>query len=140
MRFFTFSRPAFPLTLTSACTRLDSVGNGGFSHDFGSLKGNTSAVMKALDSFGSVKVSFALKISFLLGHLSPRLASWMPTQRTNTMKELTRSIQGIASDLLDRAANEKAAGLKEGEGDKSIIGALGKATSSRLEADPTGHS
>ena len=42
------------------------------------------------------------------------------------MKELKRSIQGIASDLLDKAAKEKAAGVKEGEGDKSIIGALGK--------------
>ena len=45
------------------------------------------------------------------------------------MKGLTRSIESIASDLLDKAAKERAAGVKEGEGDKSIIGALGKSTS-----------
>ena len=84
--------------------------------------------MKALDSFGSVKPSLAVKISFLLGHLSPRLISWLPTQRANKMKELTKSIRGIASDLLGKAAKEKAAGVKDGEGDKSIIGALGKPT------------
>ena len=61
----------------------------------------------------------------------------MPTQRTNTIKELTKSLQGIASGLLDKAAKEKVEGIKEGEGDKSIIGALGKLTFPQLEADPT---
>ena len=128
VRFFTLFRQAVPLTLSSSHPRLGSIGNGGFSHDFGSLKVKTSPVMTALDSFGSVKPSFIVMLTFLLGHLSPRLASWLPTERTHTTKGLTRSVQGIASDLLDNAANEKAAGMKEGQGDKSIIGALGKVT------------
>ena len=127
MRFFTSLRLSVPLTFSSSLARLDSIGNGGFSHDFGSLKGKTSPVMIALASFGSVKPSFAVKLSFLLGHLS-KLVSWIPTERTNTVKSFTKSIRGIASDLLDKAAKEKAAGVKEGEGDKSIIGALGKPT------------
>jgi len=140
VRFLTLLHTAVPLTLPSFDARLDSIGNGGFSHDFGSLKGETSAIMTALDSFGSIKPSLAVRISFLLGHLSPRLISWIPTQRNNTMKGLTRSIQEIASDLLDKAAKEMAAGVKEGEGDKSIIGALSKPPFSQLGDDPTGYS
>jgi len=65
--------PAVLHLLASGCrshslfsrSRLGNIGNGGFSHDFASLKGNTSNVVTAIDSFGFVKPSFAVRMSFL---------------------------------------------------------------------------
>ena len=105
--------------------RLDSIGIAGFSHDFGSLKGNISPVVAAVDSFGSIKPSFFLILSFVFGMILPGLSTKIPNQLTRIMRSLGSGVREIASDLLDKAMNEKAE-VGAGEVDQSIIGALGE--------------
>jgi hypothetical protein len=104
--------------------RLDSVGIGGFGHDFGSLSGQTSSVMKAFDAFGTVKPSPLITILFLVGPMFPKLLSRLPNPRRVVMNGLAKSVEGIAGDLLANAAKEKEAGAESL--DKSIVGALSK--------------
>ncbi|KAG5634681.1 hypothetical protein H0H81_001121 [Sphagnurus paluster] len=103
---------------------LDSIGAGGFSHDFGSLKGNISPVAAAFDSFGNVKPSPMIVLSFLLASIIPFLGR-IPNERTTGFIKLRESVKAIADDLLERARLEKEANVSEGAADKSIIGSLG---------------
>jgi len=114
---FSLPSPSYP--------RLDSIGIAGFSHDFGSLKGQTSPVVAAVDSFGSIKPSFSIMLSFVLGMILPGLSSKIPNRLMRTMTSLAMGLRGIASELLDKATKEKAE-VGAGEVDKSIIGALGE--------------
>jgi len=121
---------------------LDSIGNGGFSHDFGCLEGKTSRVMTAFDSFGSVKPSFNLTLSYLLGPILPALSSKIPNERRDKLKDLGRDIRGIATALLEKAAREKVAVGMKFEVNESIIGALGNdpfsfSSTSTTETDTT---
>ena len=109
-------------------TRLDSIGIGGFSHDFGSLEGNISPVMAAFDSFGSIKPSFSIMLSVILGVVCPGLSWRIPTARKTSLMSIATSTRVIATELLDRAAKEKANG-GAGEVDESILGALGESFS-----------
>ena len=109
-------------TMTSH-TRLDSIGIGGFSHDFGSLNGNVSPVMTAFESFGSIKPSLSAMLSFLLGMVFPKLSIRMPNNRRKAIKSLVASTRGVAIELLDKATKEKA-DVNANEIDKSILGAL----------------
>ena len=120
---FSIRYPLTPLSLFH--TRLDTIGNAGFSHDFACLRGERPPVLAAFDSFGSVKPSFKTMLSFLLAPILPALSSMIPNERKDKMKGLGRDIRVIAVDLLDKATKEKAA-LGTGEVDKSILGALGK--------------
>ena len=108
--------------------RLDSIGIGGFSLDLGSLKGKSSPVMAAFDSFGRVKPSFSIMLSFILGVIYPGLSWRIPNDRRKALVSIATSTRGIATELLDRAAREKANG-GAGEVDKSILGALGESFS-----------
>ncbi|KAG6914168.1 hypothetical protein DXG01_001966 [Tephrocybe rancida] len=102
---------------------LDSIGIGGFGHDFGSLKGNRSAIANAFDSFGSTKPNAAAMLTFILAPALPFLLK-IPNKRTNMFKAINDSIGAIADDLLERARAEKAANVAESAADKSIIGTL----------------
>ena len=109
----------------SSLTRLDSIGIGGFSHDFGSLEGNSSPILAAFDSLGSVKPSFSVMLSVVLGVVCPGLAWRIPNERTKSLISVATSTRGMATELLDRTAKEKANGGAS-EVDKSILGALGE--------------
>ena len=81
--------------------------------------------MAAFDSFGSIKPSFSVMLSVVLGDVFPGFSWRIPNERTKSLMLLATSSRGIATDLLDRAANEKASD-GEGEVDKSILGRLGE--------------
>ena len=121
---FSLSLYASLLTMISH-TRLDSIGIGGFSHDFGSLKGQAPPILAAFESLGSVKPSFAIMLSFVVGMIFPGLSTKIPNQRTRIMKSFGNGVRDIASELLDKATKEKAE-VGAGEVDKSVIGALGE--------------
>jgi len=104
-------------------TSLDSIGSGGFSHNFGSLKGN--AIMIAFESFSSIKPSLSIVLSFIFGVLFPNLSLRMPNNRRKGIKSIMRSTRGIATELLDKATKEKA-DISTCEVDKSILTALGE--------------
>jgi len=82
--------------------------------------------MTAFDSFGAIKPTFSIMLSFLLGLIFPDLAMRLPTSRKESFKSITRSTRGIATELLDKAAKEKAGVSAGGEVDKSILGTLGE--------------
>ena len=121
--FLSFLLP--PLTHTLFTASLDNIGNGAFSHDFGCLKGKTSQVMTTFDSFGSVKPSFKVTLSFLLGPILPALSSRIPNERRSKMMDLGRDIREIAIVLLEKTSKEMAAKVSMKD-DESIIGALGR--------------
>ncbi|KAG5635270.1 hypothetical protein DXG03_005461, partial [Asterophora parasitica] len=102
---------------------LDSVGAGGFAHDFGSLKGNISPVAAAFDSFGSVKPSATIMVMFLLAQVFPFIGR-IPNARVKLFYPIRDSVAEIAGDLLDKARVEKAASNADGAVDKSIVGSL----------------
>ncbi|GLB45491.1 putative cytochrome P450 [Lyophyllum shimeji] len=95
---------------------LDSIGTGGFSHDFGSLKGEISPIAEAFESFGAVKPSVPIMLAFLLSSVFPVLAK-IPNKRHEALRKVSTSVASIADDLLESARLESAT-------DKSIIGAL----------------
>ena len=109
----------------SSYTRLDSIGIGGFSHDFGTLSGKSSPVAAAIDSMASIKPSFIITLSFLLGTIFPGLSMRIPNKHMRALGSVGRETREIASELLDKATKEKAE-VGAGEVDKSIFGALGE--------------
>ncbi|KAG5724451.1 Cytochrome P450 86B1 [Termitomyces sp. T112] len=102
---------------------LDSIGIGGFGHDFGSLKGHKSPISNALDSFGATKPGLASMFAFILAPALPLLFK-MPTKRKNMFQAISDSVGDIVNDLLERARAEKEANVSESNADKSIIGTL----------------
>jgi hypothetical protein len=117
----------FLLTLltknTNGLLSLDSIGNGGFSHDFAATTGTTPLLQKRFEAFGDLKPSIFVMISFLLGSAIPLLGK-IPTERNKLMKALSADMRSIAVDLLDRARKEKETLVDAGL-DRSILGALG---------------
>ena len=109
--------------------RLDSLGIGGFSHDFGSLKGNTSPVMAAFDSLGTVKASFFIMFTLLFGLIFPKLASWLPTDRKKTLQSVVKSSEETATKLLLDEATKQNAGSNADEDHNSMLGVLGENSS-----------
>ena len=99
--------------------RLDSIGKGGFSHDFQSLAGNHSPVMEAFDAFGFLKPTPWAMIPILTGPLFPRLSSYFPTEQVKLAKALSEGMREIAEKLLAKDAGNKPTVM-----DKSILGAL----------------
>ncbi|KIM47090.1 hypothetical protein M413DRAFT_440621 [Hebeloma cylindrosporum] len=101
---------------------LDSIGKGGFSHDFESLDGKTSPIMEGLNSFGSAKPSFSVMLAFLVGPRLPWLFTKIPNTRWKRFSTVTKAVKDIAGQLLEKAAKEKE--LLGAEVNKSIIGTL----------------
>jgi hypothetical protein len=100
---------------------LDNVGNAGFSHDFGTLRGQTSSVLNAFNSFSAVKPSLPIRLSLLIGPLFPRLFVMIPNQRKEKLAEVAASLKVIAIDLLNKASKE----TKNNDVHQSILGAMG---------------
>ncbi|KAL4068897.1 cytochrome P450 [Scleroderma yunnanense] len=108
-------------------TWLDTMGLAGFSHDFGSIDGKSSAVAKMFDSLGASSKRSALNSSlFLLSQVFPILA-YVPTPRNKLLNELQETMEEIATILLERTKKAEDAGVLGESEEKSIIGVLLKA-------------
>ncbi|KAG7096289.1 hypothetical protein E1B28_003736 [Marasmius oreades] len=105
---------------------LDSIGIAGFSHDFGSLDGKPSSVVHAFESLGTAPSTTFGRILFLLSFVFPWLF-YVPTERTNKLLELRKSMTQIANEMLAKSR-------RAGE-DNSIIGLLIKAENSHEKGE-----
>ncbi|EIW62267.1 cytochrome P450 [Trametes versicolor FP-101664 SS1] len=105
---------------------LDSVGIAGFSHDFGSLEGKHSAVAEVFDRMGHIKPSPITAAAIFFGNTFPFL--WrIPTPMRRLQIQLNRSMEEIATVLLENTRREMQGTGEKGREDKSIIGLLIKA-------------
>ncbi|KAJ7580698.1 cytochrome P450 [Mycena floridula] len=108
---------------------LDSIGMGGFSHDFGTLDGKQPLIQQALESFGK-NVGNRPSVSpltFIMGSILPFLLK-LPFGRTNLVRRLKDSLNDVGTELVERVRQEqKIEGSQSG--DKSVIGALIKSSS-----------
>ena len=84
--------------------------------------------MTAFDSFGTMKPSLSIMFTFLFGLIFPELSTRLPSAHRDSLKSIKRSTRGTATELLDKAAKEKADDCAS-EVNKSILGALGKNSS-----------
>jgi hypothetical protein len=100
---------------------LDSLGNAGFSHDFGAIRGKPSAVTAAFHSVDELKPSLSIMLVFLLGPLFPNLCAKIPNERWEKLAELAASLKIIAADLLNKANKE----TDDDDADRSILGVMG---------------
>ncbi|KAI0655272.1 cytochrome P450 [Cubamyces menziesii] len=105
---------------------LDSVGIAGFSHDFGSLEGKHSSVADVFDKMGFLKPHPITALAILFGHVFPFL--WLiPTPLRRLQQKLNRSMEEIATVLLENTRREMKGMGEKGREEKSIIGLLIKA-------------
>ncbi|KAI0829191.1 cytochrome P450 [Trametes gibbosa] len=105
---------------------LDSVGIAGFSHDFGSLEGKHSAVAEVFDRMGHIKPSPVMAAVLFFGNTFPIL--WrIPTPMRRLQQQLNKSMEDIATVLLENTRREMQGAGEKGYEEKSIIGLLIKA-------------
>jgi len=102
--------------------RLDSIGEAGFSHRFGSIKDPMSPFMVMLDSFGDIKPSFLDRLGPFLAYTFPDPFVRISDERREKNKQLNDSLRKIATDLLAKAAQEQAS---DSINDRSMLGILG---------------
>jgi hypothetical protein len=102
--------------------RLDSVGTGGFSHDFGTLRGKHSTIAEVFNSLGKHKPTFFQSIMFLLSAVLPILAR-MPSPRRTLEKQFNSAAEKISRELLQKSRDEKVAAIAS-KGDNSVLGTL----------------
>lgn len=118
---------------------LDSIGIAGFSHDFGTLSGEPSAMLDIFNSL-SAPTSQRSKIGLFLFFLSfyfPSLLN-IPTESSKVIFKLKSIMSEIADALLMRTREERAAGIVDSRaGEKSIIGLLIKAENKDTELNMT---
>ncbi|KAJ7504772.1 cytochrome P450 [Mycena galericulata] len=100
---------------------LDTIGLAGFSHDFGTLTGNTSKITSIFDAFGS-KESFLDIAVFLFSMVVPIVDNF-PTRRNSLLSQLTKSMQDLGNKFLENTSNVST--------DKSVMGQLMKSASSK---------
>jgi hypothetical protein len=103
---------------------LDSIGIGGFGHDFKALENKNTSVVEVFDSFDDANTDFFSRIIFFLGPVFPTLQN-LPTKSNRMLRQLRETMGHIADELLNRS--RKARGEKNDNvvTDKSIIGILG---------------
>ncbi|KAJ7588140.1 cytochrome P450 [Mycena floridula] len=106
-----------------AAIALDSVGLGGFSHDFGTLDGKTPRVLTAMDSFGEHggDKTVMSPFMFLLAPVLPLLLK-LPIGGQDAIGNLRKDLNVVGSALLERVRKEQEIGVAQG--DKSVIGVL----------------
>ncbi|KAH9853307.1 cytochrome P450 [Lenzites betulinus] len=105
---------------------LDSVGIAGFSHDFGSLEGKHSSVAEVFDKMGHIKPSPITAAALFFGNTFPFL--WrIPTPMRRLQQQLNKSMEEIATVLLENTRREMRGTGEKGYEEKSIIGLLIKA-------------
>ena len=93
--------------------RLDSIGIGGFGHDFKALEGQESPVTKVFNAFGEATGNDGLIAEFF---------PFVPTKRSRMMAQMRKATTAIGYELLQNC--EK---MKEGSQsikDRSILGLL----------------
>ncbi|KAI6166079.1 cytochrome P450 [Pisolithus thermaeus] len=112
------------------CSRLDSIGLAGFSHDFGSLDGKPASITRIFDTFGSSPSRSAVNAAVLLLSQVFPLLEYVPTPRTQLLREMQRIMEDISKELLARSKKEKEEGVVDGKEDRSVIGVLVKANDS----------
>ncbi|KAJ7071727.1 cytochrome P450 [Mycena belliarum] len=107
---------------------LDSIGIGGFSHDFRSLDGEYSTVAEAFDALSFEGTGTFSSLVLILGTQLPFLAH-LPTARNRILGNLRRTMNAIANDLLEKTkkSHEKRTPVSNENSDKSIISLLLKA-------------
>ncbi|KAJ7731634.1 cytochrome P450 [Mycena metata] len=105
---------------------LDSIGIAGFAHDFHVLDGEQSPVTAVFDALEHVNLNSFDTAVLVLSLVFPIMNS-LPTPRMRLFWELRRTLEGIASRMLEDTRREKEAGVVDGVGDKSLIGLLLKA-------------
>jgi hypothetical protein len=103
---------------------LDSIGAAGFSHSFGALDGDHSAVAERFNAFATLPAGSSLTM-LVLASVVPSLVR-IPTLRSTAAKELHDTMSVIAKELINRSRHEKdevrrQAGI-------SIIGALSESS------------
>ena len=102
---------------------LDSIGIAGFSHDFGSLEGRQSDVADVFDAMGRAKPSAIAALVIFFGNVLPIL--WrLPTEMRRLQWKLNKSMEEIATVLLDNTRKEMKGLGEKGREEKSIIGLL----------------
>ncbi|KAJ7039405.1 cytochrome P450 [Mycena alexandri] len=111
---------------------LDSIGIAGFSYDFRTLDGEYSAVAAAFDSLSFEGQGFLSNLVFLIGIQFPFLAT-LPTERNRIMKNLRRTMSGIADQLLEKTRRETKSHISDDSRDRSVIGLLLKAEAENAE-------
>ncbi|KIM79200.1 hypothetical protein PILCRDRAFT_10611 [Piloderma croceum F 1598] len=109
---------------------LDSVGIGGFSHDFGTLRGECSTIAEIFDSFGKLKPTVLQILLLVLSTAFPVLTHLRPSK--SLVRKFKLAAEEISMELLQKARKEKE-GIVEGKEDHSIIGLLVKAASDDSE-------
>lgn len=96
---------------------LDVIGLAAFSHDFGSLRGETSQVMECLQALSRSPPSPVAMIVMLLSQAFPSLLR-LPLPRNHLIAKLSDSTTLLARELLKKARDQ-------GEEEKSALGVLG---------------
>ena len=115
--FFAF---LIPMSFWAEVDRLDSIGVGGFGHDFKALEGHESPIVKVFKSFNESRGNGGLV--FLLVCVIFPILTYLPMGRMRMMKQMREATSAIAFKLLRNT--EK---LKEGsqnDEDRSILGLL----------------
>ena len=102
--------------------RLDTIGIAGFSHDFGTLQGNNSAIAEVFESFGILKQTFFQIVLFILSAVFPILIL-TPSPRRNLVQKFSSNAEDISRQLLETTRKEKD-GADEDQRDHSLIGLL----------------
>ncbi len=101
--------------------RLDSIGIGGFGHDFKALEGHESPIVKVFQSFNENRGDRGLILLVIFTIVFP-IVAYLPTKGMRMMEQMREATSAIAFKLLENA--EK---LKEGsqnDKDQSILGML----------------
>jgi hypothetical protein len=113
--------------------RLENLGLAGFSHEFKALvlNGETPELIHAIESFKLPASGDVLsKAFFFLSPLLPWLLK-LPSENTRLLWRVRFAMKDIADDLFEKTKQElEADSSGEKVTDKSIIGTLGKFTSS----------
>ncbi|KAJ7580751.1 cytochrome P450 [Mycena floridula] len=105
---------------------LDSIGMGGFSHNFGTVEGKEPLISTAFDTFGkSIGDSPSISpFSFLVGAFLPILMK-LPIGNAKLVMQLKANLTTVGSDLIERVQKEQQLeGTDKARNDKSIIGGL----------------
>jgi len=113
------------LLISISYCRLDSIGEAGFSHRFGSIKDRLSPFMVMLNSFGDIKPSFLDRLAPFLAYTFPDPLVRISDERREKNRQLNESIRKIATDLLAKAAREQASDVINKNIDRSMLGILG---------------
>ncbi|KAJ7825434.1 cytochrome P450 [Mycena leptocephala] len=113
--------PIFFDSAYKARCSLDTIGLAGFSHDFGTLTGNTSRIASIFDAFGSKESLLDIAV-FLFSMVVP-VVDTLPTTRNSLLSQLTKSMQDLGNKFLENTRDENT--------DKSVIGQLMKSASSQ---------